>query len=269
VRKIQMTSMNTGNPSPLLDTALASIPKTFRPKVINAYLDLKRNCAEARYDAAGLASGKLCESVLRFLQNKVLGSHTPFGKKINNFADECRQLVTAPHTAGSESERVVLPRALVYLYTMRNKRGIGHVGGDVDANEIDIATMARTADWIVCELIRINHGLSLEEAQDLVDSISVRSLPTIWEVAGKKRVLMSGLGSKDQTLLLLYSTAERAVLVEDLCEWVEYGRVYDFIRRVLAPMHAERIIEFDKGTETVYLSPVGAKYVEDNLLSRN
>jgi hypothetical protein len=48
---------------------------------------------------------------------------------------------------------------------MRNKRGIGHVAGDVDANAIDIATMARTADWIVCELIRINHGLSLEEAQ--------------------------------------------------------------------------------------------------------
>src|SRR5664280_1735134 len=106
---------------------------------------------------------------------------TPFGTRISNFADECRRLTTAPTTAGNESERVVLPRALNFLYTMRNKRGIGHVGGDIDANGIDIATMARTADWVICELIRINHGVSLEEAQDIVDGISVRQLPTIWE----------------------------------------------------------------------------------------
>ena len=81
---------------------------------------------------------------------------------------------------------------------MRSKRGIGHIGGDVDANGIDIATMARIADWIVCELIRINHGVSLEEAQDIVDGISVRQLPSILDVGGKKRVLKDGLKAKDQ-----------------------------------------------------------------------
>jgi hypothetical protein len=61
---------------------------------------------------------------------------------------------------------------------MRNKRGIGHVGGDLDANSIDISAMAKVADWTVCELIRLYHGLSLEEAQDIVDGLAVRQLPT-------------------------------------------------------------------------------------------
>ena len=52
--------------------------------------------------------------------------------------------------------------------------------------------MVVAADWIVCELIRVYHGLSLEEAQDLVDAISVKNIPAIWEVAGKKRVLKKG-----------------------------------------------------------------------------
>ncbi len=258
--------MSTRSPSPILTAALAKVPKTFQSRLIRTYIDLKKNCVEARCEAAGLAAGKFCEVILRFLQGKVHGSFTPFGKKINNYADECRNLITAPNTAGNESERVVLPRALVFLYTMRSKRGIGHVGGDVDANEIDIAVMARTADWIVCELIRINHGLSLEEAQDIVDGISVRQLPAIWEVAGKKRVLKDGLKAKDQSLLLLYSNQNSAVLLEDLCEWVEYSNPQRFKRVIINELHKKRFLEFDKGSESIFLSPKGVEYVEKNLI---
>lgn len=258
--------MSTRSPNPILATALAKVPTVFRAKLVQSYLDLKKNVTETRYDAAGLAAGKLCEVVLRFLQQKVHGSFTPFGTKINNYADECKRLTTAPATSGNESERVVLPRALLFLYTMRNKRGIGHIGGDVDANGIDIATMAKTTDWVVCELIRINHGLSLEEAQDMVDGISVRQLPTIWEVAGKKRVLKDGLKAKDQALLLLYSSPDSAVLLEDLCDWVEYSNPRMFKSTIIKDLHKQRFLEFDTDSESLILSPKGVKYVEENLI---
>jgi hypothetical protein len=219
--------MSTPKPkqTSILDGALASIPKDFRTRLIKAYLDLKKNARELRHDGAGIAVGRFCETAVRFLQHKLLGSYTPFGTQIVNFADECRKLVESPKTSGNESERQILPRALVFLYTMRNKRGIGHVGGDVDANEIDISTMTKNADWVVCELIRIYHGLSLEEAQDIVDGLAVRQLPMVWEVGGKKRILKDGLQAKDQVLILLYSSANSSVLVEDICEWVEYSNL--------------------------------------------
>jgi hypothetical protein len=240
--------MSTKSHSPALDAALANVPTLFRTKIISSYIDLKRNCAEARYDPAGLSVGKLCEVVLRFLQKQIFGTYTPFGTKVVNYADESRKLIMSPQTAGSESERVIIPRALVFLYTMRNKRGIGHVGGDVDANA------------------RINHGLSLEEAQDLIDGISVRQLPTIWEVAGKKRVLKEGLKSKDQVLMLLYSSVDSAVLIEDLCDWVEYSNPAVFKSKVIGPLHKARLVEHDAGTDSVFLSPKGATFVEQNLI---
>jgi hypothetical protein len=259
-------NMSTGNSSAVLTTALATVPVTFRDRLIKAYLELKKNCAESRHDATGLAAGKLCEIVLRQLQQKILGAFTPFGTKINNYADECRRLVAAPATVGNESERVVIPRALLFLYTMRNKRGIGHVGGDVDANAIDAAAMTKTADWIVCELIRINHGLSLEEAQDIVDGLSVRALPNIWEVAGKKRVLKDGLNAKDQSLMLLYSSHESAVLLEDLCSWVEYSNPAVFKHSVIQALHKQRLLEHDEDSDSVVLSPKGIEYVENKLI---
>lgn len=258
--------MNTKSHNPNLVAALASVPGIFRARLIQTYLNLKKNCTEARYEAAGLAAGKFCEVVLRFLQHKVHGNFTPFGTKVTNYANECNRLITAPAMKGNESERVVLPRALLFLYTMRNKRGIGHVGGDVDANAIDISAMTKTTDWIVCELIRINHGLSLEEAQDIVDGLSVRQLSTIWEVAGKKRVLKEGLKAKDQALLLLYSNQNSAVLLEDLCDWVEYSNSRMFKRVIIVGLHKQRFLEFDEDSESVILSPKGVEYVEKNLI---
>jgi hypothetical protein len=258
--------MSTPVNSPVLEAALAKVPKKFQERLISSYLDLKRNCLESRHEAAGMSMGKFCEIVLRHLQEKILGSFIPFGKKIDNFADECRKLVTAPSGTATESERALIPRALVFVYTMRNKRGIGHVGGDIDANSIDVATMARVSDWIVCELVRINHSLSIEEAQDILDSISVRQLPIVWEVAGKKRVLKKGLNAKDQTLILLYSSTDISVFIEDLFDWVEYSSVRHYKGNVLAPLHKERLLELDKDNDVVMLSPLGVQYVEAHLL---
>lgn len=258
--------MNTSKVNGLLDSALNGIKKVFRDKLVKYYIELKANCSGQKYDPAGLAVGKFCEAVIRHLQDRIHGNYIPFGTPIANYADEVRRLVMAPTTNGCESERIVIPRALLYMYTMRNKRGIGHVGGDVDANAVDISMMARSADWVICELLRIHHGLSLEEAQDLVDCLAIRELPSVWEVAGKKRILLDGLKHKDQVLLLLYSTAESLVFVDDLQSWTEYSNPSKFKTTILQVLHNDRFIEFNKETESVCISPKGSKYVEENII---
>jgi len=255
--------MSTRKASGPLEDALGQLPAALRAKIITAYLELKKAALEGRFDAAGLNAGKLCEGVLRLLQKEILGTYTPFGKQLPNFADECRKVIGTSAPSVSESLRVLVPRALVFVYTMRSKRGIGHVGGDVDANVIDVATLTRVADWIICELVRVYHSLSLEEAQDIVDGLATREIPEIWEVDGKKRVLNPGLTKKTQTLLLLYSDPSSAVLIEDLCSWVEYANIAHYRRDVLRPMHKARLIEYDEEVGSVRLSPSGVKEVED------
>jgi hypothetical protein len=252
----------------MLNQALSGIPTSIRKHIVSSYLELKTNLSESRHDSAGLAAGKLCEAGIRSLQERAFGQHTPFGKKIANFADECRRIISSSTaTEITESEKLVLPRALVFLYTMRNTRGIGHLGGDVDPNAIDAAIIGKTADWILCELIRIHHHLSLEEAQDIIDALAIRQLPDVWEVAGKRRVLKDGLVAKDQALLLLYSAQEGSVLTEDLISWIEYSNPSVFKSKVLSKLHSDRLVEWDRDIESVTLSPKGAKHVEEFLLA--
>jgi hypothetical protein len=255
--------MNTPKPESRLEAALAAVPEKFRSKVLESYLALKRRTNLCDFEPAGLSAGKFCEAALRTLQNALTRTSAPFNKSIGNFADECRKLIQLPETSGPESLRVIVPRALVFLYTMRNKRSIGHVGGDVDPNAIDAATIMRTADWILCELIRCFHNLPIEEAQDLIDSVSVRQLPDVWEVDGRKRVLRVDIGTKEKVLLLLYSCQEGGAFEEDLCEWCRYSKLSMFKVRVLKPLDELNMLDFNEGTGWVTLSPIGHMRAEE------
>jgi len=264
-----MASMSTPKRKDLLNEALKAIPSNFRTQILKHYRDLKKRHAEAKYDAAGLSAAKFCESVLRFLQEDLTGAHVAFGTAIPNFVDECAKLIGLPKTSGNESLRVVIPRTLNFVYTLRNKRGIGHVGGDVDANRIDSQVITTASDWIVCELIRVFHNLSLEEAQDLVDSVSTRQIADIWEIGGRKRVLRTDLDFKDKTLLLLYSTVDQGALVEDLFVWTKYSNVHMFKRAVLEALDKDCLVDYDPATEFVTISPLGIKRVEDQIIKRS
>jgi len=258
--------MSTPKNNPALEAALANVNAKFRTKIISQFIGLKGALSIGNDKLVGIEAGHLCETVLRLLQNEIAGTYIKFGTSIGNFADECRKIVSSSNTAVNESLRTIIPRALVFVYTIRNKRGIGHVGGDVDANRIDSITIAQSCDWIVCELIRSFHGLSLEEAQDLVDGLATRHLPDVCEVAGKKRILKQGLSYKEQVLIFCYQDIASAILVEDLFDWAEYSNFSLFKTNVLSVLHKERMIEYDKINQCVTISPLGIKEVEENIL---
>ena len=92
---MQRISMSTIASSSVLDQALANIPKKFRDKLVQTYLEIKREQAESKFEAAGMSAGKFCEVIIRFLQHEITGTSIPFGRKIPNMADECRKLITS------------------------------------------------------------------------------------------------------------------------------------------------------------------------------
>jgi hypothetical protein len=261
-----MASTNTPANKVGLEAALANVPSKFRKRILDSYLEIKRRHREAAFgtslDAAGLSAGKFCESVIRHLQQELTGGSVPFGTHIASFPDACRQLITVDASKGPESLRVLIPRALVFLNTMRGKRGIGHVGGDIEANSIDLATIVRICDWVMCELIRVYHNLPIEDAQAVVDSLATKQVQDIWEVGGKKRILRTGMNYKQKVMLLLYSQPESAALTEELFDWSEHSHMAHFRGDVLKPLHQSKFVEYDRVEEIVYLSPLGVSEVE-------
>ncbi len=108
--------------------------------------------------------------------------------------------------------------------------------------------------------------MPLEDAQALIDSLAAKSLPVIWEVGGKKRVLRTNISYKQKVLLLLYAEAESSALLEELFTWTEHSQISAFRRDVLRPLHKDKLIEYDETEEIIYISPLGLAEVEESLL---
>lgn len=176
--------------------------------------------------------------------------------------DACKALSTAG--AFPRAIRIQIPRMLVALYEIRNNRNVGHVGADVDPNHMDATVVYSMVKWIMSELVRIFHAISPEGASTVVDALTEREVPLLWRIGDRTRVLGAGLSAKDKTLALLYGSPG-ALSVRDIAGSIEYKNTSQFRQKVLKPAHQADLLDFDSKSDLVILSPVGARYVEQNI----
>jgi hypothetical protein len=262
---------NAGGPTAsavVFSSVLAAIPEGLRLPLLNTYNAILKNFRESRWEPAELNGGKFCETVYCILKGHVDGAFPAGPSKPANMVDACKAFEQVDGTKFSRSIRIQIPRMLVALYEIRNNRGVGHIGGDVNPNHMDSIAVVQMVKWILAELIRVFHGVSADEASAAVDALVDRSSPLVWEVNGVRRVLSPGMPYREQVLLLAYHTVG-PVLDSNLFAWIEHPDFRDFKRKVLRKAHDERLIEYDSGSGRVYLSPAGVQQVEKYLLAQN
>lgn len=248
--------------------ALAQLPKTLRDELFDEFDKIVKNYRENRWEASELNGGRYSEVAYSILLGYFTGNYPASASKPPNMKADCEAFSGQkyPKAQFLHSMRVTIPRVLVALYEVRNNRGVGHVGGEVDSNHMDAEFVLHSAQWVMAEFVRIFHGLSLAEATATVDALVERTTPLIWKVGEKKRVLKTDLSLADKTLVLLYSSTG-AVQDNQLGDWLDLKRqrLSNFKTRVLKPLHDKIWIEYaDDGSVT--LSPLGIAEVEARLL---
>jgi hypothetical protein len=239
--------------------ALAALPSGLRAPLLDEYRSITKNFLEHRWSPSELSGGKFCEIVYTVLDGYAAGKYAAVPHKPADFVSACRRLESHGHVP--RSFQILIPRLLPALYEIRNNRGVGHVGGDVDPNHMDAVAVLSMANWAMAELVRVFHAVSVAEAQGLVDSLAERRVPLVWEGSGVKRVLDPTLALKDQ-LLLLIATAPMSVLTADLLNWSDYDKKAYFIR-LLRRLHAERYVDLSADETTVQILPPGSRYVSN------
>ena len=251
-------------------TILPTIPAGLRDPLLESYEEIARNYMEHRWEPAELNGGKFSETVYTLIEGSLQGAFAAKPSKPQNMLKACQdlELIAAdPNRIGDRSLRILIPRVLPALYEIRNNRGVGHAGGEVNPNFLDATFAYGMASWVLAELVRIFHSVSTKEAQEVVDELVERKHPLIWEVDGVRRVLDPKMNKSDQALLLLYSK-HGWITENDLYAWTEYSDLSLFRKRVLCSLHDSRLIEYDKVGNRARISPLGCQEAEQRLLTR-
>ncbi len=183
-----------------------------------------RNFRERRWEPTELNGGKLCEIVYSILVGHMDGSFPVSPSKPRNMYDACKRLEQV--VGFPRSIRIQIPRMLIALYEIRNSRGVGHVGGDVDPNEQDGTVVVAMAQWIMAELVRVFHKVDSDTAAAAVETLVQRTAPLIWEVNGSLRVLNPSLSARDKSLAVLYSAT--GMTAGTLAAAIEYKNLSRF-----------------------------------------
>lgn len=249
------------------------LEKKYPPELVQAllqtYLEIRHNYSLGKYEASELNGGKFVEACVRILQFETDRNHryTPLGSPIRNMIDTLRSFEHAP-SGIHESYRLHIPRILVGIYNIRNRRGVGHLGGDVNANLIDATYITTAANWVLAELYRLVQDASPEESAQVIQRIVTPRIPLVYDVSNIKRVLNPRLPFKEQVLLLLYTVFPKSLEVTELLRYTEYSNPSIFRKRILRTLHKDRLIEYNQEQDACTLLPPGVKHVEEKILPK-
>lgn len=241
----------------------SKLPPELVDFLLNSYAEIKEHYLLGRHEPSELNGGKLVEACYRILEFVTKGSYTTVGSHTPDMIGKLRAFEQLPATTAIETYRIHIPRTLTTIYNIRNKRGVGHLGGDVNPNFVDSTFIVSCSDWTIAEILRIHYVCSLADAQKIVDALVVRPTFLIHQVEDIKRVLNPKLKHRDQVLTLLASEHPNCVADSKLIEWIEPKSKGTFINGVLKKLHAERLIEY-KADKNCVILPTGLKYVDKN-----
>lgn len=249
-------------------SAFAALPPMLAQDLLGAYAEIVTNYAEHRWEPAELNGGKLCEAVYSIVEGYLSGTYPTRASKPQNMPAACLALEKT-YPKASRSPRIQIPRMIVALYEIRNNRGVGHAGGDVNPNQMDATAVLYMSKWLMAELVRLLHGLTTDQASEVVEALVERQISLVWKWGEKRRVLRTGLTQKQQVLLLLAGVTEATEA--ELVAWLEHKRPNDLRKAVLRPMHKDKLVDSDETTKVIRLLPPGVHAAETLIhqLSKN
>ncbi|OZC46120.1 hypothetical protein CH286_16635 [Rhodococcus sp. WWJCD1] len=201
---IRLGFQSTGIPNQLIDA------------LFDAYTEAKRRFYLGDHRPNEVEGGRFVEAAIRILELKVFGASTPIGKQLPAVDGLIRKLES---TGGHDPALTIhIPRQLLPLYTIRNKRDVAHLGPDISPNLQDATAVVNGMDWIMAEFVRLYHQVSNTDAQRIINDLVTREVPAI-QVFGSYPKLLKQITLPEHLLVLLYWRGTEGATREELSTW--------------------------------------------------
>ena len=234
-----------------------TFPDELCSNFIESFVAIIREHRKQNWKYAGNESGQFIEVARRMLEFATTSKYTPLSDKLPLFNENVLRFYEHSDTSIDNSYRMLIPRYLFAMYSVRNKRGIIHKS-EINPNAMDSTMLLNNAKWILAEFVRLSSNLPFEETEELIESLLEREQPIFWTIGDTTRILCPKMDSASKILCLLYYRDGQADV--ELQNSIEYKNSARF-KEILRKLHNERKIEYVNND--CFLSPIGLKEAED------
>lgn len=236
------------------------LDKTIIDKLIDEYRIVKREYFLGDHEKVILHSGKVSELILALIKNKETGKVVDANDiHFNELFEEIRNY---PKSSAAEVIlTLAIPRVAESIYTIRSKKDVAHVK-TIDPNFIDASYCVSGCDWMLSELVLLFFKADPNEANELINSILKKKIPTVEEFEdGSIVILRRDLPFSHEILLTLYHYYPKRLSNRDLIILLKSKRIYEQLYR----LENERLVH--RTNDGSKLTILGIKHVEDKILT--
>jgi len=243
-----------------------SLEPTLVKVLLDAYQEAKRNFYLGDYRPNAVEGGRFCEAALRLLQETASLDVTPLDEKGRTEAI-IQQLANIPSADQPDTVRLRIPRALRVVYDIRSSRNAVHINDEIDPNLQDATLVVSTLDWVLAEFLRLHHpGMSVDEAQKIVDGLVTRKAPVIQEFDGRPLLLRKDLTTAQACLVFLYRYRNDGIMGLQLMTWIPEKLRGAFSGSMMELVDDHRFVYHDRRDGRYLITRTGEQYVEKNRL---
>ena len=242
-----------------------NLPDHISNRLINEYNEIHHQFVLNKWTPSELHGGRFCEVVYCVLEGYHSERYPREIRKPKSFRSPCKSQKHCKRCP--RSFKVLIPQLLPLLYEFRNHRDVGHVGGDVDANRMDSTMVISTVNWIMCELIRVLHRISTDGAQQMVDSLTERRTPLVWDVDERSKTVLDTSMNVRQQIILLLHTHNDPITEDQLYSWVDYQNRSRF-NSIVEDLRKQKLVFYHIEDDVLRITPVGNQCAEKLIKSR-
>lgn len=238
--------------------------KELLDRLFESYQLVNEHYYLGKHRPCSFEGGRFAEVALRMLQQIITGKYIPLGDSITKFSNEVLKLGNADSSKFPQSLRIQIPRTLQVIYDIRNKRDVGHVGGDVDSNFTDATLSLVCCNWVMTEFIRIYYTSDITTAQNLVNSLVKIRIPLIQDFNGFLKILKPELKLPEKVLAFLYYRGSEGATVKELNHWLSNRIQTGHMNLTLGKLEHEKAYVHREG-DRYFITDTGRRFVEENI----
>lgn len=243
----------------VLNILESEFPNELANKLMEAYDNAIREYKKRNWKYFGNEMGRFVEVAIRMVELKTEGKYTNLKDKLAILNENRLKQFEQSQITNIISFRILIPRQLYSMYTIRNKRGMIHVN-EIAPNYMDSTLLVNISKWVLAEFIRNSIKMNYDEAMKIIENIIIKENELIWMEDEIFKILDKSITLEEKILCILYY--RNKINEEQLFKLSEYSNITMF-RKKLKSMHLEQKINYNK--EKTMISPIGIRIAEDQL----
>src|SRR6185312_2433347 len=137
--------------------ATQSVPIELQDALVDAVRTMSKLYIQNDLRPSELNAGDFIEAVVRILQWLATGKYTPLRRSLPAMPTWVENMEKSSLNDGL---RIVVPKLINAMYSVRSRRGVSHIAGEVSANKVDAMLLLTNSRWVLAEFVRLYHRVA-------------------------------------------------------------------------------------------------------------